>query len=581
MSTSLPELAKWVEDVASMTRPQTIVWCDGSEQEYQSLVDLMKANGDLKELNQETHPGCYLHQSDPSDVARVEHLTFVCTPNEADAGPNNNWMEPAAAREKMEGLFAGAMEGRTLYVIPYCMGPIASPLARCGVEITDSPYVVANMRLMTRMGAEALARIEAEGSFVRGLHSTGDLDPERRFIMHFPEDLTIMSFGSGYGGNALLGKKCHALRIASYQARNEGWLAEHMLIVGIQDPAGNVSYVAGAFPSACGKTNLAMLIPPESQEGWKVWTVGDDICWMHIGDDGQLWAINPEAGFFGVAPGTGADTNPNALSMLDRDTIFTNVATTSDNQPWWEGKSDASPAEDWRGQAYDGDNGPAAHPNSRFTVSIKRCPSYSDQAEAPQGVPISAIVFGGRRERLVPLVFESKDWEHGVLVGASMASETTAAATGAVGVVRRDPMAMKPFCGYNFADYFQHWLDVGARASRAPKIFHVNWFRKDENGRFMWPGFGENMRVLRWIVGRCKGEVGAQETAIGHLPRPQDLDTAGLDLDPAVLSRLVDMDQAGWQQELAEIGQYLESYGDRLPAALMAQQKKVATALNS
>ncbi|MFK7958834.1 MAG: phosphoenolpyruvate carboxykinase (GTP) [Lysobacterales bacterium] len=579
MSTSLPELAQWVEDVAKMTRPDTIVWCDGSEQEYQRLVELMEGQGDLKALNQETHPGCYLHQSDPSDVARVEHLTFVCTSNEADAGPNNNWMAPDEAKAKMDGLFEGAMEGRTLYVIPYCMGPIGSPLARCGVEITDSPYVVANMRLMTRMGSESLARIERDGKFVKGLHSTGDLDPERRFIMHFPESLSIMSFGSGYGGNALLGKKCHALRIASFQARNEGWLAEHMLIVGIQDPAGNVSYVAGAFPSACGKTNLAMLIPPESQEGWKVWTVGDDICWMHVGDDGQLWAINPEAGFFGVAPGTGADTNPNALSMLDRDTIFTNVATTGDNQPWWEGKSDDTPATDWRGDDYAAANGPAAHPNSRFTVSIKRCPSYSDQAEAPQGVPISAIIFGGRRERLVPLVFESKDWEHGVLVGASMASETTAAATGAVGVVRRDPMAMKPFCGYNFADYFQHWLEVGKTASRAPKIFHVNWFRKDDNGRFMWPGFGENMRVLRWIVGRCGGDAGAQETAIGHLPRPQDLDTSGLDLDPQVLSALVEMDQQGWQHELNEIGDYLRSYGDRLPEALLAQQQKVAAAL--
>ncbi len=579
MSTSLPELAQWVEDVARLTRPQTIVWCDGSEQEYQRLVELMKGQGDLKELNQETHPGCYLHQSDPSDVARVEHLTFVCTQNEMDAGPNNNWMAPDEAKAKMEGLFDGAMEGRTLYVIPYCMGPIGSPLARCGVEITDSPYVVANMRLMTRMGSESLARIERDGTFVKGLHSTGDLDPERRFIMHFPESLSIMSFGSGYGGNALLGKKCHALRIASFQARNEGWLAEHMLIVGIQDPAGNVSYVAGAFPSACGKTNLAMLIPPESQKGWKVWTVGDDICWMHVGDDGQLWAINPEAGFFGVAPGTGEDTNPNALSMLDRDTIFTNVATTGDNQPWWEGKSDDSPATDWRGNDYAADNGPAAHPNSRFTVSIKRCPSYSDQAEAPQGVPISAIIFGGRRERLVPLVFESKDWEHGVLVGASMASETTAAATGAVGVVRRDPMAMKPFCGYNFADYFQHWLEVGKTASNAPKIFHVNWFRKDNDGRFMWPGFGENMRVLRWIVGRCAGEVGAQETAIGYLPRPQDLDTADLDLEPQVLSALVEMDQQGWQHELSEIGDYLRSYGDRLPEALLAQQQKVAAAL--
>ncbi|MEM7708898.1 MAG: phosphoenolpyruvate carboxykinase (GTP) [Pseudomonadota bacterium] len=581
MATKLPALAHWVEEVAALTRPNNIHWCDGSQQEYEGLVDLMKASGDLQELNQETHPGCYLHLSDPSDVARVEHLTFVCTEKAEEAGPNNNWMDPSEARQKMDELFKDSMVGRTLYVVPYCMGPIDSPLARCGVEITDSPYVVANMRLMTRMGSAALARIEREGSFVKGLHCTGDLDPDRRFIMHFPESLTIMSFGSGYGGNALLGKKCHALRIASYQARQEGWLAEHMLIVGIEDPHGNVSYVAAAFPSQCGKTNLAMLIPPESQEGWKVWTVGDDICWMHIGEDGQLWAINPEAGFFGVAPGTGEDTNPNALAMLDRDAIFTNVGVTSTNEPWWEGKSDERPARDWRGADYADGSGPAAHPNSRFTVSIKRCPSYSDQVESPQGVPISAIVFGGRRERLVPLVLEAKDWQHGVLLGASMASETTAAATGAVGVVRRDPMAMKPFCGYNFADYFAHWLTVGEKASRAPKVFHVNWFRKDENGRFMWPGFGENMRVLRWIVGRCRGEVGAQDTAIGLLPTPADLDVSGLDLAPETLEALLSLDQAGWQQELSEIGTYLESYGERLPAELAAQQRRVAEALQA
>ncbi|MEM6574115.1 MAG: phosphoenolpyruvate carboxykinase (GTP) [Pseudomonadota bacterium] len=581
MATKLPALAHWVEEVAALTRPDNIHWCDGSQQEYEGLVDLMKASGDLQELNQETHPGCYLHLSDPSDVARVEHLTFVCTEKAEEAGPNNNWMDPSEARQKMDELFRDSMVGRTLYVVPYCMGPIDSPLARCGVEITDSPYVVANMRLMTRMGSDALARIEQEGSFVKGLHCTGDLDPDRRFIMHFPESLTIMSFGSGYGGNALLGKKCHALRIASYQARQEGWLAEHMLIVGIEDPQGNVSYVAAAFPSQCGKTNLAMLIPPESQEGWKIWTVGDDICWMHIGEDGQLWAINPEAGFFGVAPGTGEDTNPNALAMLDRDAIFTNVGVTSTNEPWWEGKSDERPARDWRGADYADGSGPAAHPNSRFTVSIKRCPSYSDQAEAPQGVPISAIVFGGRRERLVPLVMEAKDWRHGVMLGASMASETTAAATGAVGVVRRDPMAMKPFCGYNFADYFSHWLTVGEKAGRAPKVFHVNWFRKDENGRFMWPGFGENMRVLRWIVGRCRGEVGAQDTAIGLLPTPADLDVSGLDLAPETLEALLSLDLAGWQQELSEIGTYLESYGERLPAELAAQQRRVAEALQA
>jgi phosphoenolpyruvate carboxykinase (GTP) len=428
--TSLKELQAWVDQVAALTRPDRIQWCNGSREEYEQLVQLQLQSGALIELNASSHPSCYLHRSDPNDVARVEHLTFVCTEEAEDAGPNNHWMDPAEARDLMDGLFAGCMEGRTLYVIPYCMGPIASPLSRCGVEITDSPYVVVNMGLMTRMGDRALQRIEREESFVRGLHSTGLLDPDNRYIMHFPADLEIQSFGSGYGGNALLGKKCHALRIASYQARTEGWLAEHMLILGIENPQGEVHYVAAAFPSACGKTNLAMLIPPESYPGWKIWTVGDDICWMRRGDDGRLWAINPEAGFFGVAPGTSAQTNPNALAMLNRDTIFTNVAVTADNQPWWEGKDDQKPALDWKGQVFNPARGPAAHPNSRFTVSAKRCPSWTEQAEAPQGVPISAIVFGGRRQRLVPLVMESESWQHGVLLGAAMASETTAAATG-------------------------------------------------------------------------------------------------------------------------------------------------------
>ncbi|MGH8499967.1 MAG: phosphoenolpyruvate carboxykinase (GTP), partial [Methylococcales bacterium] len=440
--------------------------------------------------------------SSPSDVARVEHLTFVCTSNKEDAGPNNHWMAPVDAHAKMDELYAGCMRGRTMYVVPYCMGPIDSPLARCGVEITDSPYVVANMRMMTRMGEAALKRIEREGSFVKGLHSIGDLNPDRRFIMHFPEELSIQSFGSGYGGNALLGKKCHALRIASYQARTEGWLAEHMLIVGIENPKGETHYVAAAFPSACGKTNLAMLIPPDGykQDGWKVWTVGDDICWMRPGADGRLYAINPEAGYFGVAPGTSAKTNPNALSMLNKDAIFTNVGVTADNQPWWEGLPDGVPVKDWQGRDFDKANGPAAHPNSRFTVSAKQCPSYTDKAEDAQGVPLSAIVFGGRRESLVPLVFEARNWTHGVMVGASMASETTAAATGAVGVVRRDSMAMKPFAGYNFADYFSHWLSFDKPGADLPKIFHVNWFRKGSDGKFMWPGFGDNLRVLEWML---------------------------------------------------------------------------------
>src|ERR1700753_2677811 len=455
--TKLETLDRWVADVARLTKADHIHWCDGSEAEYDALVEKMLARGDLIELNPRTHPNCYLHHSDTSDVARVEHLTFICTTNKDDAGPNNHWMDPAEAHAKIDALFDGCMKGRTLYVIPYCMGPIDSPLARCGVEITDSPYVVANMRIMTRMGAAALARIEREGKFVKGLHSTGELDPHKRFILHFPEELTIKSIGSGYGGNALLGKKCHALRIGSYQARKEGWLAEHMLIVGLQDPKGETHYIAAAFPSACGKTNLAMLIAPDSMPGWKVFTVGDDIAWLHPGADGRLWAINPESGYFGVAPGTNPVTNRNAYDMIRRDTLFTNVALTADNEPWWEGLSTGKPAVDWQGRPYDPARGPAAHPNSRFTVSAKRNPVYSHRSEDPQGVPISAIVFGGRRREVAPLVYEARDWEHGCLVGGSVASETTAANVGQVGVVRRDPMAMQPFCGYNFGDYWRHW----------------------------------------------------------------------------------------------------------------------------
>ena len=580
MTTSLPALARWVDDVARLTRPDHIHWCDGSDAEADMLTARMRDSGDLVALNEETHPGCHLHRSHPSDVARVEHLTFVCTRERDDAGPNNHWMAPAEAHAKIDALFDGCMRGRTLYVVPYCMGPIDSPLARCGVEITDSPYVVANMRLMTRMGAAALARIQREGSFVRGLHSTGELDPERRFIMHFPEELTIKSFGSGYGGNALLGKKCHALRIASYQARQEGWLAEHMLIVGIRNPAGVTRYIAAAFPSACGKTNLAMLIPPQAYRdaGWEVFTVGDDICWMQPGADGRLYAINPEAGYFGVAPGTSAKTNPNALAMLGRDAIFTNVGITADKQPWWEGLPGV-PAFDWQGRAYDPANGPAAHPNARFTVSAKQCPSWSPEAENPAGVPIDAIIFGGRRESLVPLVFEARDWAHGVLVGAGMASETTAAATGAVGVVRRDPMAMKPFCGYNFADYFAHWLSFDRAAAKLPKIFHVNWFRKGDDGKFLWPGFGDNMRVLEWILARCEGRAEAIDTAIGFVPRVSSLNLAGLGLSAAAVEELLDVDAAGWHEELGEIGTYIDSFGPRAPQALKLQARRVREAL--
>ena len=571
----------WVDDVARLTRPDRIHWCDGSDAENARLTAGMLADGTLLPLNGDTHPGCHLHRSHPADVARVEHLTLVCTTNEDDAGPNNHWMAPVEAHAKIDALFDGCMRGRTLYVVPYCMGPIDSPLSRCGVEITDSPYVVANMRIMTRMGAAALARIEREGTFVKGLHSVGELDPARRFIMHFPEELTIKSYGSGYGGNALLGKKCHALRIGSWQAKSEGWLAEHMLIVGIENPQGETHYVAAAFPSACGKTNLAMLIPPERyrEAGWKVWTIGDDICWMRPGEDGRLYAINPEAGFFGVAPGTSAATNPNALATIQRDTIFTNVAVTADNQPWWEGLPDGKPVTDWQGRPYDPANGPAAHPNSRFTVSARQCPSWSPRAEDAHGVPISAIIFGGRRPSLVPLVLEARDWAHGVLVGAAMGSETTAAATGAVGVLRRDSMAMKPFCGYNYGDYFAHWLSFDRPGAKLPKIFHVNWFRKGSDGTFLWPGFGDNLRVLEWIIGRCTGSAGANETPIGLLPGAGDLDVQGLGLTDDALDALLEVDATAWTDEVADIGRYLDTFGPRTPARLRTEQQRVAAAL--
>jgi phosphoenolpyruvate carboxykinase (GTP) len=577
--TNLLALQTWVDQIASRTQPDTIHWCTGTDSEYQQLVASMLEDGTLSALNEEQYPNCYLHLSDPSDVARVEHLTIVCTDEEEDAGPNNHWMSPAAAHEKIDALFEGCMKGRTLYVIPYCMGPIGSPFSRCGVEITDSPYVVINMKLMTRMGSAALQRIESEGHFVKGLHSTGDLDPERRFIMHFPGELSIKSIGSGYGGNALLGKKCHALRIASHQARQEGWLAEHMLIVGLESPEGETHYIACAFPSACGKTNLAMLIPPASLPGWKIWTIGDDIAWLHLDDDGQLRAINPESGYFGVVPGTNESTNKNANDMIMHDTIFTNVATTENNEPWWEGKTSGEPAKDWQGRDFDAANGKAAHPNSRFTVSATNNPCYSNLAEAPEGVPISAIVFGGRRKQLAPLVYQAKSWEHGVLVGAGVASETTAANIGEVGVVRRDPMAMKPFCGYNFADYWSHWLTFADRSDNLPKIFHVNWFRQNDEGDFLWPGFGENLRVLRWIIDRCENRVDANETPIGYLPNPDDIDTRDLDISADALAALTSIDLQQWRAEMLSVGEYLESYGDRLPDALRQQQQAVVKEL--
>lgn len=568
-------VTEWVQSVKQLTQPDHVHWCEGSDAEIEQLKHQLVARGELQTLNEEVFPGCLLARSDPSDVARVEHLTFVCTAKPDDAGPNNHWMDPSEAHRKMRNLFRGCMKGRTLYVVPYCMGPLDSPYARGGVEITDSPYVVINMAMMTRMGRPALERIARDGTFVKGLHSTGELDPERRFIMHFPEELAIESFGSGYGGNALLGKKCHALRIASWQARSEGWLAEHMLIVGIQNPEGETHYVAAAFPSACGKTNLAMLIPPDSMPGWKVFTVGDDIAWLQPGPDGRLWAINPEAGYFGVVPGTNESTNRNAYHMIRRDTLFTNVALTADRQPWWEGRVNGTPVIDWQGRPYDPKNGPAAHPNARFTVAATRNPSYSPAAEDPRGVPISAIVFGGRRREVAPLVYEARDWAHGVVVGASVASETTAAATGQVGVVRRDPMAMKPFAGYNFGDYWRHWLSIGSRLSKPPRVFHVNWFRRDAAGKFMWPGFGDNLRVLEWMLKRAAGRADATDSPIGALPRPADLNLKGLNIDPQTLQALLTIDRDAWRREVADMREYLNEFGARVPAEMRAELDRI------
>ena len=579
--TTNQELERWVQSAANLMEPERIHWCDGSDAENDLLIAQMVADGTLLRLNPATHPNCYLHRSDPSDVARVEHLTFVCTENREAAGSNNNWMAPAEAHQLIDTLYQGCMRGRTMYVIPYLMGPYGSPYSRAGVEITDSAYVVANMRIMARIGTRALAHIETGNSFVRGFHSVGDLSPDRRYIMHFPEELLIKSVGSGYGGNALLGKKCHALRIASWQARTEGWLAEHMLILGLEDPQGKTSYVAAAFPSACGKTNLAMLVPPAAFKGWKVWTVGDDIAWLHLGPDGRLYAINPESGYFGVAPGTSTKTNPNCMGTLGRNTIYTNVALTPNGEPWWEGIDSPRPAGliDWQGRAYDPANGPAAHPNARFTVASVQCPSYSAAANAPEGVPLSAIIFGGRRSSVAPLVCEAFDWEHGVFTGAAVASETTAAATGQVGQVRRDPMAMKPFCGYNFADYWTHWTSFGQRSQRLPKVFHVNWFRKDADGKFMWPGYGDNMRVLKWVIDRCEGHATALRTPIGNVPRSEDLDLSGLDLKRSTLDALLRIDHAVWRREVDEISAYFATFGARVPECLRQQLVRIKSEL--
>ena len=579
MDTTNKELQNWVDQVAKLTNPTEVYWCDGSKQEYQNFIARMLDSGDLLKLNPTTFPNCYLHRSDQTDVARVEHLTFICSSKQEDAGPNNNWMDPDEAHRKLNMLFKDCMSGRTMYIIPYCMGPIDSVYSRCGVEITDSPYVVANMFLMTRMGTKALKRIENENKFVKGVHSIGDLNPEKRFIMHFPEKLTIRSIGSGYGGNALLGKKCHALRIASWQALKERWLAEHMLIVEIENPEGDKFYIAAAFPSACGKTNLAMLIPPDSYPGWKVRTIGDDIAWLHMDNNGRFWAINPEAGYFGVVPGTNQDTNQNAYETLKRDAIYTNVGITDNKEPWWEGKLDGNPIKDWKGDNYTSDsNQNCAHPNSRFTVSAKNNPGYSELADSPSGVPICAIVFGGRRSELVPLVYEAKDWNHGVLVGASVGSETTAAAAGDVGIVRRDPMAMKPFCGYNFADYFRHWLSFSEQSQDLPKIFHVNWFRKNEQG-FLWPGFGENLRVLEWIIQRCQHKIDAKKTPIGYVPIKEDIDTSGLDITDENLNALFAIDLDQWLTEMNDIKEYFNEFGERFPNQLLNEHAKVVDAL--
>jgi phosphoenolpyruvate carboxykinase (GTP) len=574
-------LEKWVEEAARLTKPERIVWCDGSEAENQRIIGEMLNQSDSVALNEKTYPNCYLHRSSPNDVARTEHLTFICSRTKDDAGPTNNWMDPGAAKYKVGALLDGAMRGRTMYAVPYIMGPVNSPISKAGIEVTDSPYVVANMRIMARMGKVAIDRIGSTSDFVPGLHSTGDLDPTRRYIAHFPEERLIWSVGSGYGGNALLGKKCFALRIASVMAREQGWMAEHMLILGLQAPDGEVTYMGAAFPSACGKTNLAMMVSTLESQGYRVWTVGDDIAWMKIGDDGYLHAINPEAGFFGVAPGTGMKTNRNVMGALRQNTIFTNVAITPEREPWWEGINGVPSAGliNWKGETWEASKGPAAHPNARYTVPAHQSPSISAQWEAPEGVPISAFIFGGRRARVAPLVYESFDWQHGVFVGATMASETTAAATGNVGIVRRDPMAMVPFCGYNMADYFGHWLAMGKRIPNPPKIFHVNWFRKGADGKFLWPGYGENVRVLKWILERVEGRGAAHETPIGHVPARGALTLDGMNISPSVVEDLMRVDPEDWEQELLDIKEFFQKFGDRLPRELHVEHENLSRRL--
>lgn len=563
-------LNQWVDECTALTQPERVHWCDGSDPEIDTLHQLMVESGILSPLNQREYPGCYLHRSNPNDVARVEHLTYICTRDEGDAGPTNNWMSIERAREKGQAYFTGCMRGRTMYVLPYCMGPLGSPFSRIGVEITDSPYVVANMRIMTRMGQAALDQLGPDGDFVPGLHSTGELDPNRRMIVHFPDERLIWSYGTGYGGNALLGKKCFALRIASVMARDEGWMAEHMLILELEDPSGKLTYMAAAFPSACGKTNLAMLISPLEDQGYKVRTVGDDIAWMFVDSEGQLRAVNPEAGFFGVVPGTSMKTNPNALLTARSNSIYTNVAVSDDGIPWWEGKdkNPPDPLTDWRGVRPWTHEKVAAHPNSRFTAPARQCPVMSPHWEDPEGVPISAIIFGGRRYDAVPLVFEAFNWQHGVFLGATMASRTTAAATGAGNVLRRDPMAMLPFCGYHMGDYFGHWLEMGRKLKKPPRIFHVNWFRQDADGEFLWPGFGDNVRALIWMLNRINGQAGAVETPIGFVPQASDLPLDGLDISRETVDELLRVDTEAWRDEVPEMRQFLAKFGGRMPGEL-------------
>lgn len=568
----------WIDEMAALTMPDRIVYIDGSEEQLEQLRREAIETGEIIKLNQDLLPGCYLHRTAVNDVARVEHRTFICTKNREDAGSTNNWMDPQECYEKLGKLFRGSMRGRTMYVIPYSMGIVGSEFAKIGIELTDSIYVVLNMAIMTRIGDEVSNALGENGDFVKGLHSKADLDEENRYICHFPEDNTIWSINSGYGGNVLLGKKCFALRIASYLGRKEGWMAEHMLILGIENPQGEVNYICAAFPSACGKTNLAMLIPPEvyKKKGYKVWTVGDDIAWLRVGADGRLWAVNPENGFFGVAPGTNEKSNPNALATTRRDTIFTNVVHDLDtNTVWWEGLDDNPPknAIDWKGNPWDGSKYDkndkstyGAHPNSRFTAKAINCPCISPEFDNPSGVPISAIIFGGRHAKTAPLVYQSFNWQHGSFVGSIMASETTAAASGQVGVVRRDPMAMLPFCGYNMGDYFQHWLDMGKKIAQPPKIFHVNWFRTDDDGNFIWPGFGENMRVLMWIIDRCEDKVDAVESPIGYLPKAEDLNLEGLeDVTLDTIRELLDVDRELWLEDVANVREFYAKIGDRVP----------------